>query len=386
MRDITRLRLCLRLGLPVIGLAASAAAADPVPYPAMSGPLNANANPTKFDAGPLGKIYVTGALTGLAQYQDHVVPGDDKTLADISNGQVFVQKTDGPLQFFIQAGLYSLPDLGFAYVKATDTTKNLYGVVPQAFIKIVPSSDFSIQAGFLPTLIGAEYTFSFENMNVERGLLWNQETAVSRGVQANYAHGPVSVSVSLNDGFYSKRFNWISGSFGYTLDKENSVTLVGGGNVSHTAYSAAATPLLQNNGEIYNLIFTHTAGPWIIQPYVQYTRVHKEPALGITRGASTYGGALLVKYSVSKAFSLAARGEYIKQSGSPGGTTPSLLYGPGSSAWSLTFTPTYQQGIFFVRGEASHVGVSNLAPGLGFGGSLNQKSQNRLLVEGGFLF
>ena len=386
MRDITRLRLCLRLGLPLIGLAGSAAAADPVPYPAMSGPLNANANPTKFDAGPLGKIYVTGALTGLAQYQDHAVPGDDKTLADISNGQVFVQKTDGPLQFFIQAGLYSLPDLGFPYVKATDTTKNLYGVVPQAFVKIAPNSDFSILAGKLPTLIGAEYTFSFENMNVERGLLWNQETAVSRGVQANYAHGPVSLSVSLNDGFYSKRFNWISASFGYTLDKENSVTLVGAGNVSHTAHSSAATPLLQNNGEIYNLIFTHTAGPWIVQPYLQYTRVHAEPALGTPRGASTYGAALLLKYSVSKALSLVGRGEYIAQSGSPGGTTPSLLYGPGSSAWSLTFTPTYQQGIFFVRGEASHVGVSDLAPGSGFGSSLNHKSQNRLLVEGGFLF
>ena len=386
MRANKRVRLGLRFGLPVLGLAASAAAADPVPYPAMSGPLNANANPTKFDAGPLGKIYVTGALTGLAQYQDHAVPGDDETLADISNGQVFVQKTDGPLQFFIQAGLYSLPDLGFSYVKATDTTKNLYGVVPQAFVKIAPNSDFSVLAGELPTLIGAEYTFSFENMNIERGLLWNQETAVSRGVQANYAHGPVSLSVSLNDGFYSKHFNWISASFGYTLDKENSVTLVGGGNVSHTAHTSAATPLLQNNGEIYNLIFTHTAGPWIVQPYLQYTRVHAEPALGIARGASTYGAALLLKYSVSKTFSLAGRAEYIAQSGSPGGTTPSLLYGPGSSAWSLTFTPTYQQGIFFVRGEASHVGVSDLAPGSGFGSSLNHKSQDRLLVEGGFLF
>jgi Putative beta-barrel porin-2, OmpL-like. bbp2 len=378
--------LLLRFGPLLTLAAASPALADPVPYPAMSGPLSANANPTKLDAGPLGNIYVTGALTGLAQYQDHAVPGDHETLADLSNGQAFVQKTDGPVQFFIQAGVYSLPDLGYPYVKATDTTKNLYGVVPQAFIKIAPSSDFSILAGKLPTLIGAEYTFSFENMNVERGLLWNQESAVSRGVQANYAHGPVSASVSLNDGFYSKRFNWISASLGYTLDKENSVTVVGGGNVSHTSYSSAATPLLQNNGEIYNLIFTHTSGPWMVQPYLQYTRVHAEPAVGIPLGASTYGGALLVKYSVSKTFSLAGRAEYIAQSGSPGGTTPSLLYGPGSSAWSLTFTPTYQKGIFFVRGEASHIGVSDLTPGYGFGSSLNRKSQTRLLVEGGFLF
>jgi hypothetical protein len=352
----------------------------------MSGPLGANSSPTRFDAGPLGNVYVTGALTGVAQWQDHVFPGDDKTLADVSNAQLFVQKTDGPLQFFVQAGLYSLPDLGLPYVRATDTTKNLYGAIPQAFIKIAPTADFSIMIGKLPTLIGAEYTFSFENVNVERGLLWNQETAVSRGLQVNYAHGPLSLSASLNDGFYSGHYNWVSASLGYTLDKENSVTLVGGGNVSHTAHSAAATPLLQNNGEIYNLIFTHTAGPWIIQPYAQYTRVHSEPALGIPRGASTYGGALLVSYAVNKQFHLAARAEYIAQSGSVGGTTPSLLYGPGSSAWSLTLTPTYQQGIVFVRGEASHVGASDITPGFGLGRSLNRKSQNRLLVEGGFLF
>lgn len=370
----------------VVPLASFPAAADPLAVPAMSGVLNANPNPTKFDAGPVGKIYVTGVASGIAQWQDHVFPGDDKTLADVSNGQVFVQKTDGVLQFFVEAGIYSLPDLGLPYVKATDTTKNLYGALPQAFIKIAPNSDFSIMVGKLPTLIGAEYTFSFENVNVERGLLWNQETAVSRGVQVNYAHGPLSLSASLNDGFYSNRYNWLSGSIGYTIDKENSVTLVGGGNLGHTSRSTAATPILQNNGEIYNLIFTHTAGPWLIQPYVQYTRVHREPQFGIDRGASTYGAALLLSYAVNKEFHLAGRAEYISSSGSPGGSTPSLLYGPGSRAWSLTVTPTYQKGILFIRGEASHVGASRVTPGFGFGQQLNRKSQNRLLVEGGVLF
>lgn len=384
MREFAK--LVLRFGPLLTVLAGAQAAADPVPVPSMSGPLSGNPDPTKFDAGPLGKIYVTGAATGIAQWQDHVFPGDDKTLADITNGQVFVQKTDGPLQFFVEAGIYSLPDLGAPYVKATDATKNLYGALPQAFIKIVPNADFSIMIGKLPTLIGAEYTFTFENMNVERGLLWNQETAVSRGVQLNYAHGPLSISASLNDGFYSGRYNWVSGSLGYTLDKENSISLVGGGNVSHTARSSAATPLLQNNGEIYNLIFTHTAGPWIIQPYLQYTRVHAEPALGVPRGASTYGAALLLSYAVTKYFHLAGRAEYIASSGTPGGTAASLIYGPGSSAWSLTITPTYQKGIFFVRGEASHVGASDITPGFALGPSFNSKSQNRLLAEAGFLF
>ena len=384
MTGFRRLECCGAVLLTA--LAATPVIADPVPVPAMSGPLAANPNPTKVDAGPFGKIYVTGVASGLAQWQDHVFPGDNDTVADITNGQVFVQKTDGPVQFFIQAGIYSLPDLGYHYIKATDTTKNLYGALPQAFVKIAPTADFSIQVGKLPTLIGAEYTFSFENMNVERGLLWNQETAVSRGVQLNYAHGPLSLSLSVNDGFYSGHYNWVSGLISYAVDKENSIALVGGGNVGHTSHSGAATPLLQNNGEIYNLIFTHTAGPWVIQPYVQYTHTHAEPDLGIPSGASTYGGALLVSYAVTKEFHLAARGEYIWQSGSVGGSTPSLLYGPGSSAWSLTFTPTYQKGIFFVRAEASHVGAGDITPGFALGPSFADKSQNRLLAEAGFLF
>lgn len=365
---------------------ATAALADPVPYPAMSGPLSANPNPTKLDAGPLGTIYATGAATGYAQWQDNTVPGDHRTVADISNGQVFVEKTNGILQFFVQAGIYSLPDLGAPYLKSTDATKDLYGPLPQAFVKIAPTSDFSIQVGKLPTLMGAEYTFSFENMNIERGLLWNQENAVNRGVQANYTHGPVALSLSLNDGYYSNRYNWLSGSFGYTLSKTDSLTLVAAGNLGHTARTNFATPLLQNNGEVYNLIYTHSSGPWTITPYLQYSRVHKEPNLGITRGASTYGGALLVSYAVNKVFKLAGRAEYITQSGTLGGTTPSLLYGPGSSAWSFTITPTYQQGIFFVRAEAAHVGLSNITPGFGFGRSNTRKSQNRLVVESGFLF
>ena len=90
MRDFAR--LLLRFGPLLTVFAASQAAADPVPVPSMSGPLSANPAPAKFDAGPLGNIYVTGAATGIAQWQDHVFAGDDKSLADITNGQVFVQK------------------------------------------------------------------------------------------------------------------------------------------------------------------------------------------------------------------------------------------------------------------------------------------------------
>jgi Putative beta-barrel porin-2, OmpL-like. bbp2 len=164
-------------------------------------------------------------------------------LADLSNGQFFFQKTDGLFQYFVQLGAYTLPALGTPFVHTAKTTGDFYGPVPQAFAKIAPTDNFSIQAGKLPTLIGAEYTFSFENMNIERGLLWNQENAVNRGVQLNYTQDPLTFAFSWNDGFYSNRYTWRWGSAAYALDKENTFSLVAGGNYSHTTKSTLATPL-----------------------------------------------------------------------------------------------------------------------------------------------
>lgn len=354
--------------------------------PAMSGPLAANPNPISLDAGPLGPIYVDGILSGLGFWQDNHVPGDQEWRADLTNGQIFVQKTSGWFQFYVQAGAYSLPSLGTAYLSSADTISDTFGALPVAYLKLAPSDSFSVEAGKLPTLIGDEYTFTFENMDVERGLLWNQEPAVSRGIQANYSAGPFSVALSWNDGFYSDRFNWLSGSVAYTVDSSNSLTFVAGGNTGHTGYSSFTAPLAQNNGDIFNLIYTRTSGPWTVSPYLQFTNVSANAAIGIARNASTTGGALLVSYALNDDWKIAARAEYIGSSGSLALESPSLLYGPGSNAWSLTITPTWQRGIFFARGEASYVSAGSAAPGSVFGPNLDKTSQARLLLEAGVLF
>ena len=86
--------------------------ASPVSLPSMSGTLAGNTKPLKIDAGPLGGLYVTGALTGIGLWQNNTLPGDEDAQLDITNGQVVVQKVDGPIQFYIQAGAYSIPALG----------------------------------------------------------------------------------------------------------------------------------------------------------------------------------------------------------------------------------------------------------------------------------
>jgi hypothetical protein len=108
--------------------------------------------------------------------------------------------------------------------------------------------------------------------------------------------------------------------------------------------------------------------------------------VGVLKSASTFGGALFVKYSFNDHFHLATRAEYISSSGSLSNGAPSLIYGPGSKAWSLTVTPTYQKGIFFVRAEASYVRAVDSTPGFALGPNLDKKSQSRALLETGFMF
>lgn len=369
-----------------------APSAPPLPTtPSLVGTLAGNPSPVSVDAGPLGKVFVTGVVSGIGLWQDKPSPGDHGGVYDISNGQVFVQTTAGKIQFFVQAGTYSLPALGTPYIHSDVATRVFYGALPQAFVKLAPNDAFSIEAGKLPTLLGAESTFSFENMNIERGLLWNQENAVNRGVQANYAKGPWALAAYLNDGMYSNQLSWLTFSVTDTTSSRDSVSLVGGGNTIHTSTSTVATPLFLNNEQIYDLIYTHTQGPWIVQPYLQYSYVPRIPSIGATHSASTSGAALIASYAFGPHSKLAGvtlpfRVEYITSTGSVANGAPNLLYGPGSNAWSATLTPTYQRKSFFARAEISFVGTGNTTAGSVFGSAGNGKNQTRMLFETGVMF
>ncbi|MFT0875918.1 outer membrane beta-barrel protein [Rhodopseudomonas sp. G2_2311] len=369
--------------------------ADPLPSPSFSGPLVPNPQPFTVDAGPFGSVAITGQVSGIGTLQTNANHaggiGNQDGFVDLSNGQIEIQTTQGPLQFYVQAGAYSLPSLGSSYLQATKATDQLFGPVPVAYAKGVITPELSVMAGLLPTMVGAESTFTFQNVNIERGLLWNQEPAVSRGVQVNYAHGPVSAAISLNDGYFSGKLNWLSGTLGYAIDSSSSISFVGAGSLSRNDKSSVATPVAQNNSSIFNLIFTHTSGPLTLTPYLQYSHVGRDDRLGINRPADTYGGALLVKYTLNSEWSVGGRAEYLKTTGGTCGADANcmptnLLYGAKSDAWSLTLTPTYQKGVFFARGELSYTRIGGLQSGSGFGRDFNQRDQVRGLIETGILF
>lgn len=370
---------------PADQVAAPAPAAPAaLPTPAITGPLS-NLPPAVFDAGPFGKISANGFLSGMGLVQNnHIVPVDDSQQAALSNGQIFLQKTDGWFQFYLQAGVYNLPALGVPFLPTDKTMSSLYGPLPQGFVKLQAGKNTSFEIGALPTLIGAEYTFTFENMNIQRGLLWNQENAVTRGIQVNQTLGKFTASLSWNDGFYSNRYSWLSGSLAYT-NGAHSLSFVGMGNAGQTAYQTFATPV-QNNGSIYNVIYTYSKGSWILQPYFQRTSVPTNLKIGVTNGASTTGAAILVNHTFKHGFSLPVRWEYISSSGSPTDGSVNLMYGPGSAATSFTVTPTFQHGGFFGRVDVSFVHATDYTPGFVFGPAGLDNNQTRAIAEIGFVF
>lgn len=355
--------------------------ADPVATPAMGGSIANNPSPLSFDSG-FGAITVTGAVSGLAQYQSnatHLAAGDGSSTLDLSNGWVAIQKSSGLVQFYVQAGLYSFPTVGAPYEKSDDTGHDTFGYVPIAYLKLQLSDSFSVQAGKLPTLVGAELPTTVQNINIERGLLWFQEPLVSRGVQVNYASGAFSLSLSWNDGGYTNVWNTFSGLASYSF-----------GDAGTLAVDASIAPARDfvAGSQIYDLMYSVTSGAWFFGPYLQYQHYDATKAGGVTLSpsASDWGIGALANYTISDAWSLGLRAEYEDSSGSGS----AFIYGPGSNAWSFTATPTWKKGIFFIRGEASYTTVGDYfkTPGFGsgFGKTGTKSDQFRALLETGIVF
>ena len=375
--------------------ATPAAPADPTPAPAaapaplstfvLTGPLQW-LPPATLDAGPLGKLYVNGIVTGFSQFQNNHVPGDDSAQATLSNGQVFIQRADGKVQYFIQAGVYTMQALSAPFVNAQDTMKNFYGPVPVAYLKLQAAKNTQFLIGSLPTLMGAESTFTYQNFNIERGIVWNQENAINRGIQVNQTLGKyLSAAISWNDGYYSNRYSWLSGSV--TLTKgPHSLVYDGMGNLGQTVYQTAATPV-QNNGYMHAVIYTYTKGPWIVSPYFQYGNLPTNAKVGVTKATSATGGALNVSYAFKSGFSLPARVEYLTSSGNATDGSVNLLgFGAGSAGTTFTATPTYQKGGVYVRGDLAWVHATNYTPGSVFGTTGTDADQFRGVLEFGFIF
>ena len=67
---------------------------------------------------------------------------------------VWIQKTTGWLQFYVQAGAYQISSLGSPFISNEKTITDLYGPVPVAFVKLLPTKSTSIPVRFVADVDG----------------------------------------------------------------------------------------------------------------------------------------------------------------------------------------------------------------------------------------
>jgi hypothetical protein len=358
--------------------------------------LSFSDKPVSFNVDHIGPMTLSFTGSGLYQLQSNAVEGGHTATGDLFNGHVLLQKSTGEWQFLLHAGVYSFPTLAAPYFRAGKTLQEYFGPVPEAYVKWVPNDQFSIMAGKIPTLGGVENGFTYQNLNIQRGLLWNLTSTVARGAQANYSTGPLGFSLAWTDGYYSNRYTWASGSASLTLDDANSLMLIAGANLKPSSVSTIAAPLFENNSQVYNVIYTYASGPWYVSPYLQMTHVSAFPQYGLSVSGQTLGAAILASYSFPKTnrldefslagFSLPFRAEYLTARAEEVEGAPNPLLGPTSRAWSLTITPTLQRGPFFLRAEYAYVRAPRISAGFGFGPDGDRLSQSRFSLEAGVIY
>lgn len=370
---------------------------DPVLQFAMAETLAFSENALQIDSEDIGDWSVQGILTGMTFRQTNPTVSNAESYSGFSNAQALIQKTSGPIQFLAQTGLYAVPMLGISYVRPQPNTQGSFGYLPQAYVSIKPDPHWSLAIGKIPSMGGVEATFTYQNINIQRGLLWIQTNSISQGLQLNFADGPLTAAVTWNDGAYSGTYNWVGGQLGWQANTWHSYAVSWTGALSANARNTPATPLLQNNSQIGNLIYQYADDTWSITPYLQYTYVPERADIGIMGSSGTFGVAVLSTWHITPKIngvapkhhiSLPFRLEYQSSHGNSAvpGNAAGLMYGPGSSAWSATLTPTMQWNKLFARAELGYIKAFNPLAESAFGANGLNNNQVRVMLEAGLLY
>jgi len=347
----------------------------------------------RLDEGAFGKLNIDGAVSGYYLYSNNVPPnstpppnGDKKNRYDISNALVNISKPDGLVRFTIVAGAYAFPTVGETTAKTTQSGYNtdLYSALPIAYLEFDPNSSISIKVGKLPTMIGYESAFTYQNIDIQRSILWGMQPVVSRGIRFTYTKGIFTGNIELNDGFYSEKKPAIEGSFSLAPNQNSSISF----NFIYPDKSTKPNPTASPaNKQEYELTGSYTLSKFTFAFDSMYVNVPTDTSAGTTSNHA-FGIAGYATYNINDAWSLNARAEYDQEGSS--GTDIMGFNLLGAHAYSITITPEYKYKQFFIRPEVSYVHITNVASAYYYtspsDATPTKNTQIRLGLEAGFVF
>ncbi|MGC8649616.1 MAG: outer membrane beta-barrel protein [Hydrogenobaculum sp.] len=347
----------------------------------------------QIDEGAFGKLNIDGAVSGYYLYSNNVPPastgsstnGDKKNRYDISNALINISKPDGVVRFTIVAGAYAFPTVGETTAKTTQSGYNtdLFSALPIAYLEFDPNSNVSIKVGKLPTMIGYESAFTYQNIDIQRSILWSMQPVVSRGIRFTYTKGIFTGNLELNDGFYSEKKPALEGSFSLAPNQNASISFNFIYPDKNTKPNPTSTPA---NKQEYELTGSYTISKFTFAFDSMYVHVPTSTE-GETTSNHAFGIAGYATYNINDAWSLNARAEYDEE-GTSG--TDIMGFGTGAHAYSITITPEYKYKQFFIRPEVSYVHITNVASAYYYtsptASTATKNTQIRLGLEAGFVF
>ncbi len=363
------------LGAIAASRAVAAASPSPIPLPTPAPFVRASGVYSIVGFRSFG-VNASGAL-------DTPTGADLADRADIGTILLNVTVRDAKFSGAATIGGYAFPTVGSAlnptFQKAANAS--LYGALPLVDLAYAPNANLTVAVGKFSSLLGPEDPFTYQNINIERGLGWELEPTIVRGARLTYTNAAWSAAVEEDDGFYSGHLGTLSWTIAYAPSAATSLAFAA---VTPPSGSGPnATTSIANKSE-YDFMYARKIGKWNLQPSLLFVRSPAAASLNyIAEGRATVAG-LLGSYEFSPRFSLGFRYEDARDASSPnapGANADLLGFGPGSAAQTFTLTPAYRLGTCFVRLEIARIALSAYRAGFGFGRAGDGNAQTRIGLE-----
>jgi hypothetical protein len=334
---------------------------------AMSGPTS-----IQIDGGPLGALQISGGIDGYGYYlgdttESGNLPFTHKDLgADVANGLVEVQKTDGILQFTVEVGSNGgAVTLGAGAPGQTSISTFTTGPLYAGYVTVAPTgSPVTVSAGQIGSLEGWESGIDWNNANQLTTEIFYVQNSQSRGVSANYTQGPINATVTFGDGYDTGVWNFIQGLVTYTINPTNAISLYTADNLGRTglaAYGYGGGTIGSYGPEYVNSdmiggFYSYTLGNLNLVPEVQYQYAKADAKVGISKPTYNLGAAVFADYSLSSTspYSIGAWAEYFTSHTSAADETAWFI-GPDATGVGASVTPTWQYKDIFARADAGYI-------------------------------
>jgi Putative beta-barrel porin-2, OmpL-like. bbp2 len=374
------------------------------PAYAMDGP-----QAVEFDGGPLGPLEFSAAgdgyfflQSGTSSDPHNSIAGSKAVGAEINAWMTELHKSTGLVQFTIQLGEYQDINLGTNKPSEVNGDRFTTGPLRSAFVSLVPTDNFKLSVGQVPSLVGYESVYPWNNPSALRTVLNVGQNSNSRGVEADYTQGPFSGSVVFGDGYDTGVWNHIQFLATDKIDDNNSVSVYGivplGTTGPNTfAYGEGGQPeggadgnggqgeLAVVNSNMLGAWYTWKIGQLSLTPEVQYqwttplTKYANEVSGGLSddipKETGNFGAALFGNYKFGDSpYSLAGWAEYATSHGSA--AQDAWFVAPDAELAGFAIAPGYQYKQLFTRLNIGYVHLLNAGtPAAGFGDQGMGKNQ-----------